>query len=348
MESWDLVLITGGTGLIGIKTIHLVLEAGYYVRAAVRSQAKAEAILATPTIKAIKPGPRLTFIIVSDMLADGAYDEAVQGAKYAVHIASGTVHGDESEKDYDAHFIQPALKGTLSILDAAYKTTSIKRVVITSSEVAIIPWEEFITKEVDTVFDDTYEAPNPAPPYHHPFEAYAAGKKRALIATKDFVKEKKPLFDIIHILPAFVVGDNELVTDPKLVADATVRAAFCQVLGEDSGWGAVPSTSVHVWDVANLHVKALDPTISGNQSFLAVSEGEKGTVWGDAIDIVNRNFPQAVKKGILPNNGHTPTKRTKIDASRTEKVFGFKFLSYEEQVKSVVKQYLTLLGEPIA
>jgi nucleoside-diphosphate-sugar epimerase len=347
--SGDLVLITGGTGLIGIKTIHLTLEAGYSVRAAVRSQTKAEAILATPTVKAINPGSRLTFIIVPDMLADGAYEKAVQGVKYIMHIASGTIHGaGPKEEEYDALLIQPALKGTISILEAAYQTTTVKRIIITSSETAIIPWEEFISKEVDTVFDDTHQTPYPAGPYHHAFEAYAAGKVRALAATKEFVKEKKPLFDIIHIMPGFTIGENELVTDPKLIADATVRAAFAQVLGEDSGWGAIPSTSVHVWDVANLHVKALDPKIEGGQSFLAVSEGTKGTVWSDAIDIVNRNFPEAVKKGILPNNGSTPTKRTKIDSSRTEKVFGIKLLSYEEQVKSVTKQYLTLLGEPVA
>ncbi|KAH8760166.1 hypothetical protein BGZ57DRAFT_994381 [Hyaloscypha finlandica] len=331
--SSDLVLITGGSGLIGIKTIRFALEAGYSVRAA-----------------AINPGPRLTFVTVPDMLADGAYDEAVKGAKYIMHIASGTIHGDDSENDYDARFIQPALKGTLGIIDSAFNTTSVKRVIITSSEVGIIHLGGggFRQKEVDTIFDDTYEAEYPAPPYHHPFEAYAAGKKRALAATKDFVKEKKPLFDIIHIMPAFVVGQNELVTDPKIIADATVRAAFAQVLGEDSGWGAIPSTSVHVWDVANLHVKALDPKIEGNQSFLAVSEGARGTAWSDAVEIVNRNFPGAVKNGILPNTGLTPTKRTKVDASRTERVFGVKFLSYEEQLKSVATQYLTLLGQPIA
>jgi nucleoside-diphosphate-sugar epimerase len=153
--SGDLVLITGGSGLIGIKTIHLALEAGYSVRAAVRSQAKADLILATPTVKAINPGPRLTFITVPDMLADGAYDDAVKGAKYIMHIASGTIHGDDSESDYDAHFIQPALKGTLGILDSAFNTISVKRVIITSSEVGIIPWEEFSQKEVDTVFDGT-------------------------------------------------------------------------------------------------------------------------------------------------------------------------------------------------
>jgi nucleoside-diphosphate-sugar epimerase len=151
--SSDLIFLTGGSGLIGIKTIHLALLAGYSVRAAVRSQAKADLILATPTVKAINPGSRLTFITVPDMLVGGAYDKAVEGAKYIIHIASGTPHGDDSENDYDAHFIQPALKGTLGILESAHKTTSVKRVIITSSEVAIIPWEEFSQKEVDTVFD---------------------------------------------------------------------------------------------------------------------------------------------------------------------------------------------------
>jgi len=220
--------------------------------------------------------------------------------------------------------------------------------VITSSEVAIIPWEEFISKEVGTVFDDKYEIPFPAGPYNHVFEAYSAGKVRALVYTKEFVKEKKPEWDVISIMPSFTVGDNEMITDPKLIADGTVAAAFAQVLGGDSGWGIVPSTSVHVEDVARLHVEALNPKIEGNQSFLAVSEGERGTRWEDAIDIVNRNFPEAVKKGVLPNNGTAGTKRTRLDASRTEEVFGFKFQSYEEQVKAVARQYLSLVGAPEA
>ena len=79
-----------------------------------------------------------------------------------------------------------------------------------------------------------------------------------------------------------------------------------------------------------------------------MSEGERGTVREDTIEIVNRTFPEAVKKGVLPNNGTAATKRTKIDSSRTEKVFGFKFAGYQEQVKSVVKQYLGMLGEVAA
>jgi len=66
-------------------------------------------------------------------------------------------------------------------------------------------------------------------------------------------------------MPSFVVGDNEMITDPKLIADGTVAAAWAQVLGGDSGWGNVPSTSVHVEDVARVHVEALNPKIEGTR-----------------------------------------------------------------------------------
>jgi nucleoside-diphosphate-sugar epimerase len=345
-----LVFITGGTGLIGIKTILLALQAGYTVRAAVRSQSKADAVLSTPSIKALNPGSKLTFTIVPDILADNAYDEAVKGVKYILHVASPVIkEGNEFTPDqYESELIQPAIIGTMSILTAAQKAEGIERVVITSSEVAIIPWEEFISKEVDTVFTDKYEIPFPAGPYDNVFAAYAASKVRALVATKEFVKHNKLSWDVINIMPSFVLGDNEMKFKAEDLCDGTVGAALAQVLGKDSGWGPTPSTSVHVYDVARLHVEALNPRIEGNQSFLAVSEGERGTRWEEAIEIVNKNFPKAVAKGILPNNKPAQTKRTKVDASRTEEVFGWKFQSYEEQVKSIVKQYLTLLREEVA
>ena len=278
----DLVLITGGTGLIGIKTIQLALKAGYHVRAAVRSQAKADAVLATPTVKAlVASGSQISFVIVPDILAKNAYDEAVQGVKYILHIASPVIKGEGfTPEQFETELIAPAISATTSILEGAYKTHGIKRIVITSSEVAIIPWEEFIAKEVDTVFDDKYEIPFPAGPYSNAFEAYAAGKVRALEATKEFITTKKPEWDVINIMPSFVIGDNEMITDPKLISDGTVSAAFAQVLGGDSGWGAVPSTSVHVHDIGRLHVEALNPKIEGNQSFLAVSGRRAGHAMG--------------------------------------------------------------------
>jgi len=93
------------------------------------------------------------------------------------------------------------------------------------------------------------------------------------------MKDNNPEWDVINIVPSLIVGDNEMITDPKLISDGTVAAAFAQVLGGDSGWGPVSSTSVHVTDVARLHVEALKPEIKGSQSFLAVSKRERGTRW---------------------------------------------------------------------
>jgi len=126
----------------------------------VRSQKIFDDILATPTVKALAPGTRLPSVIVPDFLADNAYDEAVKGIQYILHVASPAVKGDGFSPDqYETYLIGPAMKGTVGMLEFAYKTQGIKRVVITSSEVAIIPWKELIMEEVDTVFTEKYEDP---------------------------------------------------------------------------------------------------------------------------------------------------------------------------------------------
>lgn len=96
-----------------------------------------------------------------------------------------------------------------------------------------------------------------------------------------------------------------------------------------------------------MHVNALSPKVPSG-TYIANSGGDAGTVWQTATEIVAKNFPQAVAKGFLANNGVEDTRRGRIDATRSEEVFGFKFLGFEEQVKSVVAHYLELIGEVAA
>ena len=118
--------------------------------------------------------------------------------------------------------------------------------------------------------------------------------------------------------------------------------AFAQILGHNTESPSL-GTTVHVNDVAKVHILALNPEVQGNQDFAANSGGLKGTVWSDAIEIVRRRFPEAVKDGRLPANGKALTKKTTFDPSKSEKVLGIKFLDYEEQVVSVTEHYLELL-----
>ena len=86
MAGGDLVLLTGATGLVGFAVLRAALKKGYKIRAAVRSEAKAETVRSNPTLKDISKD-QLSFVIVPDILPDGAFDEAANGVKYILQVA---------------------------------------------------------------------------------------------------------------------------------------------------------------------------------------------------------------------------------------------------------------------
>jgi nucleoside-diphosphate-sugar epimerase len=186
--------------------------------------------------------------------------------------------------------------------------------------------------------------PIPSPPFSSAFQGYCASKISSHHAIMDFQAKNKPSFDVTTIHPSFVIGRSELITDPALITKGTNAAAMRQVLGINYPI-PTPSSSVHLFDVAMLHVRALDPKIPGGQKFFASSEGPKGCTWADSIDIVKKHFPDEVAKGVFPLGGSIITKPILVDSSYTEKTFGFKFRSYEEQVTSVAGHYAELVAK---
>lgn len=86
MANDQLVLVTGGSGHLGFRVLAFALSSGYRIRAAVRSQEKADQIKAAKSVQGHLD--KLEFVIVPDILADGAYDEAVKGADFVLHVAS--------------------------------------------------------------------------------------------------------------------------------------------------------------------------------------------------------------------------------------------------------------------
>jgi len=286
----ELVLITGANGHIGFRVVVFALQLGYKVRAAVRSQEKADRILAAQSIVALDPGEDLTFCFVPDLLQLGAYNEAVKDVHSIIHIASPITSGITEDK-YETHFIQPAVSGTLGIIRAAQTSPTVQRVVITSSIVALVPWYDFFEAETGRAFNEQSRTGDPSGPYKNEFEAYASSKVQAFNSTMKLLAEAKPDFDVVHVHPSFVVGKDELVTKAEDVTMGTNGAALRQVLGVKQGW-TTPSTSVHLDDVALAHVKALSPAIPSGYSLIAQSEGTNGTTWGDAIEIVQRHFPE--------------------------------------------------------
>ena len=332
-----LVLITGATGFIGFRTLIETLKAGYHVRAATRNESGIQKIKAAPSTKPYLS--QLQFVIVPDIVKEDAYYEAVKDVDYVIHLASPTLKFEETptEETYNDMLIQPAVQGTINMIKAAsnYSPTT-KRIVITASIVSIIEWSEMYM-ETGHVFNEQSRTDQVGGPFGDLFAAYGASKVAALNATEEYVRTQKPHFDINHIGPAFVIGKNELANNRAELLDGTNGAALGHVLGSDIG--PTPSGSVHVDDIAKMHVHALNPKIPGGQFFVGVSESSN-TRWEDAFDIVKKHFPKAVENGTFPLNGKNPTKRLIFETEYTKRTLGIEFASFEEQVKSVAKQYV--------
>lgn len=123
-----------------------LVKAGYNVRTAVRNLAGFEKIKA---LKSTAPyQSQLEHIIVPDITVPGAYDEAVKGVKFILHIASPFASSDLFTSDYEASYIQPAVRGTVGMLDSAVKAEGVERIVITASVLSIA---SFAVTGTDTV-----------------------------------------------------------------------------------------------------------------------------------------------------------------------------------------------------
>lgn len=73
-------------------------------------------------------------------------------------------------------------------------------------------------------------------------------------------------------------------------------------------------------------------------------------VFGDALrfndinDAADRLFPEEVKMGLLPNQGHFVVRpRVSVDQSKFTNSFNIKLKGWDDMVKSVKDQYLELI-----
>ncbi|KAM0258698.1 hypothetical protein ACHAQJ_003706 [Trichoderma viride] len=334
----DLVLLTGGTGMIGFKTLVEVLKAGYKVRAAVRNQAGLDRISA---LKPIAPYlSQLESVFVSDITAPGAYDEAVKGVKYIVHIASPLALPVDNEEAYQNQIITPAIQGTVGILESAIKVTGIEKIVITASVLSVA---SIMAMAQGTKVNEKTRSTSTVGPFASSIFAYEASKALAFEATEKFIAEKNPAFTVVNIMPVFVIGRDDTVTEASGIAKGTNGLLMGPLLGHARDQPMVGCV-VHVDDVAKLHTLALEPSVKNNEDFLAAYP--VGIDWAESFEIVKRRFPEAYADGVfkfdsisrpvsIPNG---------IDSAKATKTFGINFKSFEEQTVSVVEHYLELIG----
>jgi len=165
----EVVCVTGSSGYVASWIVKLLLEEGHTVHATVRdiNSSSCAHILSKKALgldEETCPGT-LKLFSGCDLLKDGSFDEAMQGCTVCMHTASPflTTHAN---KDPENNLIKPALDGTINVLNSVNKSETIKRVILTSSVVAIAssyhrkpgnePFNDADWNTQDTIISDPY------------------------------------------------------------------------------------------------------------------------------------------------------------------------------------------------
>ena len=232
------ICVTGATGFIASHTIALLLDRGYHVRGTVRSLARPDA---HAFLTALPGAAERLELVEAQLLEPGSFDTAIAGCDAVLHMASPYVM---SVADAQADLVDPAVKGTINVLQACAHTASVQRVVVTSSMAAVTdePDQSVVLTEADWNTRSSLVR-NP----------YYFSKAEAERAAWSFMETQKPAFDLVAINPFIVIGPSltaQLNTSNAILADL-VKGTYPGILALT--WGFVD-----VRDVALAHVLALE------------------------------------------------------------------------------------------
>ncbi|KAH8655772.1 hypothetical protein BX600DRAFT_515465 [Xylariales sp. PMI_506] len=334
------VFITGVTGFIGSQVAEALLKVGYPVRLAIRKAEQQQTLekLFSEHLAQIE------FAVVPDITDLDSLREVLGGIEYVCHLASPMPgHGS----DFKTGYLEPAVLGTTTILEAAQSLKSIKKVLVMSSVLALIPLGTLessdisVTDNTGTVFPIDVDMPIPDGFAGHVVK-YQSSKILAHQAYRDWVSEHRPTFATASFHPTFVLGPSLVQATAGDISG--MNALFWVSLQSDQP--KIPPTCVDVRDVAKAFVRALERDLSAGSSSSSSNNSSTGPeyilsgqvfTWDDVVKFVKRDYPNIDVKLNPPFH-----QRMVADTSRAEKDLGLEWRSMEDLIGSVVDQQLKL------
>ncbi|KAK5994180.1 Putative uncharacterized oxidoreductase [Cladobotryum mycophilum] len=321
--SSTLAFITGATGFIGSQIVRFALDEGFRVRLSVRKHEQIE------NLKTLFPNAAVEFVIIPDFSKENAFHDALDGVHTILHIASPMPgKGSDLQKDY----LNPAIHGTVSILEAAGSAPSVKKVVIMSSILSLLPLgslgkasyfakensgEKFVIDLEKVVAESG--------------SMYQTSKILAHQASRDWIGEHKPKFGVVTVHPAFVVGPS-LIQRTANEIDG-INAWLWNSLR--SGQAGFPSVLVDVRDVAEVTVRAAKSSVPSGTEFIA--SGPKIT-WTEIAELVKKEYPAVDVK--LSSEG-PPQFGT--EAKAASELLGFKWRPIYDTIRAVADQQVSFV-----
>ncbi|XP_038988188.1 putative anthocyanidin reductase [Phoenix dactylifera] len=246
------VCVTGATGYIGSWLVRSLLQRGYSVHATARDTGKALSLLST-----FSGNSRLK-IFRSDLNEEGSFDEAVKGCLAVFHVAASMEFNVSVEENIDDHvqskITEPAVKGTLNVLQACSRAGSVKRIIFTSSISTITAKDD--KGESRELVDESSVTPitevwNTKP------KGWVYVLSKLLTEEKAFQFAKERGIHLVSIIPPTVAGPFLTTSVPT-----SVQVLLSSITGDPnlypilvsvhSRLGSIPL--VHIEDICNAHI----------------------------------------------------------------------------------------------
>lgn len=284
MANLETVLVTGGTGFVGLQCVLQLLQQGYPVKTTLRSLESRDQVLKTLANSGLTSFDRLTFV-VADLLHDANWMEAVRDCRYVLHVASPVFFGppeNESEQ------IKPAIEGTLRVLKAA-RDGGVQRVVLTSSFGAL-GFSHTDTRTETTEADWT-------DPQLKGLSPYEKSKGLAERAAWDFIKKEGGSLELSVINPVAILGPS---LGPHVSGSFDLLKHLLD--GSMKAVPNIPLNVVDVRDVADLHIRAMTTPTAKGQRFIATADGQISLP--EIAQLLRREFPNVsarVSTKTMPN-----------------------------------------------
>ncbi|XP_012090024.1 phenylacetaldehyde reductase [Jatropha curcas] len=308
-----IVCVTGASGYIASWLVKFLLLRGYTVKASVRNPDDPKKV---EHLTALEGAQERLQLFKANLLEEGSFDAAIEGCEGVFHTASPFFH---DVTDPQTELIDPAVKGTLNVLNSCARTPSVKRVVLTSSIAAVNYNGKPRTPEV--VVDETWFSD---PEFCKENKLwYVVSKTLAEDAAWKFAKEKD--IDLVAINPAMVIG-------PLL--QPTLNTSAAAVLSLMKGVQTFPNATfgwVNVKDVANAHIQAFEiPSASGRYCLV-----ETVAHYSKVVDTLRELYPDfQFPEKCADDKPYVPTYEVSKEKAKR---LGIDFIPLKVSIKETVE-----------
>lgn len=238
------VLVTGGTGYLAGGIIKDLLDAGVTVHTTVRDLGKKEKYEAL--VKAGKESPGTIKFFQADLVKPGSFAEAIEGCSIVFHTASPF---PEKIRDSQKELIDPAVGGTRNVLNQVTKSGSVKRVVLTSSSLALHTDAKDVTTSTTGVLNEECWNETASLSY----QPYAYSKVMAEKAAWEFA-EGQDVWDLVVINPGLIMGPCRIGMQLSAQSVGIMKA-----FGDGSFSNGAPRLAMCVGDIREIskaHIEA--------------------------------------------------------------------------------------------